>query len=401
MAGLEPVHWPDTDSYFAIDFLGGATRLWTVPLEYQALPADWLRVVGQTALGILGWGVLAFAAARACLLRPVGLGAAGAVLLLGLTPQVTEWDLTLLAESTTLSLTALGAGLGLLVAERQGGRAVIAALAAVLVLWTFARHANAIVLGLAFPVVAGLAIWRLPRRQAAVVTAGLALLSAWALYSVSREDQIWRGNAQHMLFKRLLQEPEARSHFEERGLVITPALDRQTRHFARPGNSAFDDPPYRRWLDDRFRSAYASYLVTNAPSVLTDPLRELPRRVSESAPYATPRGVLPEPAADVLWADDGRRLWLFLLAAGAVGLWLWSLRRAPPRGAEIVPWALILLALAWVEVAWNSSTEELPRLFLPAGASLRIGLILLAAFALDRTLSTRAPIAQLDRATPS
>jgi hypothetical protein len=97
--------------------------------------------------------------------------------------------------------------------------------------------------------------------------------------------------------------------------------------------------------------------------------------------YAEPRRVLPGFLQAALW---GTRLWLLAMAVGSLGLWLFSLRRGRPRRVEIVPWALLALSVIWSELVWNLSATELLRLSVPAGVALRLGLLMLGAFAADR-----------------
>ena len=119
--GLPPVRFFDTPSYFPIDFLGNAPRLWTGPLLFNILPDDPWRVAGQVVLAVVAWGTLAGATAESA--RDVHVKRVGAavVLIVGLMPQVTQWDLLLLSESTALSLTVLGTALALRVFSGRAG----------------------------------------------------------------------------------------------------------------------------------------------------------------------------------------------------------------------------------------------------------------------------------------
>lgn len=66
VAGLEPVRYPDSATYFSVDFLGGAYRLWTVPVGFKLLPGDPFRVAGQVTLAVVAWSAMAVAVARVC-----------------------------------------------------------------------------------------------------------------------------------------------------------------------------------------------------------------------------------------------------------------------------------------------------------------------------------------------
>lgn len=391
VAGLDPVSYPDTRTYFWLDFAGGAARLWTVPLLFRVLPGDGWRVAAELVIGILCWGALAVATARACLRPVVGACGAAAVLLLALTVQVTQWDLILLSESLALSLTALGTALALFAAEKRPSPALVAALLGVVLLWTFTRHINALALGVTFPLVAAALLWRLPRSQALLLVAVLGVVAAWGLLAIRRSAP-WVGNSKQLLVERLLQDPGATRYFADRGLPITPELRREVRLRSRLGDfphlrkSVVDDPRFVRWIDEEWRPAYASYLLKNAPQTVTEPLAKAPRELTTNPAYSKPRAVLPGAVQDPLWNRNRHPLGLLVFAGAAAALWLVSLSRGPPRAAELVPWALIGLGIVLAQLAWTFSATEAPRLFLPAGADVNIGLMLLVVFAADRLL---------------
>lgn len=391
VGGIGPVTFGDTHSYFSFDPLGNGERLWTVPLLFKSMPSHQLRVAAQVAIAIVSWGALALEVGRA--LRHSVLAAVGAVLVLAvaLTVEATQYDLALLSESLTLSLLALGTAAGLWLARRGASRWTLAALLTVVVLWAFARYPSAVAVALLFPAGAGLALWRLPRKTAWITVGALFLISVWCLYAVSRQDHIWRINAYHLIVGRILPDRDARDHFVDRGLEVTPALRRASREHLGPNNPAFDDPAFQDWLTDEWRPAYASYLLKHWPSTLWDPLRETPRWASED-PHDTPaRHVLPRSVETLLW-NPGHDTWALLTLAGAsILLWILSLLRGPPRPVELVPWGLVLLGVVQSEIIWNYSAQELGRLFVPSGATLRLGFVLLALFAVDRVLSARGP----------
>jgi hypothetical protein len=387
VAGLEPVRYPDSASYLSVDFLGGAIRLWTVPLGYRLLPGDAARVAAQVLLAVVAWGALAAFAARACRHPVVARAAALAVLLVGLLDQVTQWDLIILSESTALSLTVLGAAIALRIATPPPSRWALPALLAVLVLWAFTRHVNALALVIAFPLIAGLVLWRLPRRRALAVVAAGAVLSLWAGYAASRDNRIWLFNAYGIAAARVLPDPGATNYFVARGLPL--AVFREQARRQPDHGVASHNPRIRAWIRARWKQAYASYLAEYPVHTVTEPLRAAPRLLSSdqvSLAYATPRAVLPEPVERLL---GGTRVWLAALVGGSLALWLVSLRVARPRPVEIVPWTLLGLGLVWAELVWNLSADELPRLSVPEGVAVRLGALLLAAFAADRMLTER------------
>jgi hypothetical protein len=391
VVGKSPVSFPDTGTYFTFNLLGGENaRLWTIPLVFKAMPSDPARVAAQVAIGIGCWGALAVETGRALRNPVVARIGAALVLILALTVEVTQWDLTLLSESITVSLMALGVALALWLGRRGGLPVLLAALLGAVVLWAFTRYVSAVSVALLFPLGAGLALWRLPRRTAWVTVAALLLTSAWSLYAVSRQDFIWRVNAYQIILQRILPDDEATRYFTDRGLEVTQGLRRASRENLGPNTRAFTDPRFQRWLEDEWRRAYASYLLRHWASTIWDPLHETPTWASEDTKYSKPRHVLPRRAENLLWNPGHDTPALLALGGGALLLWLLSLLRGPPSPVELVPWVLVLLGIVQAELVWNYAASELGRLFVPPGATLRLGFLLLALFAADRLLTARA-----------
>jgi hypothetical protein len=99
--------FPDTPTYSEVNFLGGATRLWTVPLIWMLVPGSSLDTWAQVLLGVAAWLTLAVALFRVVANRRLALIAFATVLLVGLCVQTMEWDRVLLSESISLTLLLL------------------------------------------------------------------------------------------------------------------------------------------------------------------------------------------------------------------------------------------------------------------------------------------------------
>ncbi len=98
----------DSEGYFELDWSGDGTRFWPVPLLYTVISSDAARVVAHVALSCVAWIVLAAGIRRLVpLLRWTG---PALTLLLGSTPQVARWDLTILSESIGLSIAVACVG---------------------------------------------------------------------------------------------------------------------------------------------------------------------------------------------------------------------------------------------------------------------------------------------------
>ncbi|MGA0863903.1 MAG: hypothetical protein ACO3RB_08455 [Ilumatobacteraceae bacterium] len=88
--------FPDSDGWLILTWWGDNTRLWPVPALLTLAGSDAARIALQFVLGTVAWTFLAVTLAGTSRFpRAIGL----ATLAVGLTPQVTRWDLAILSES--------------------------------------------------------------------------------------------------------------------------------------------------------------------------------------------------------------------------------------------------------------------------------------------------------------
>ena len=391
--GRPPVRFNDSPSYFQIDFLGHATRLWTVPIFYNALPSDSVRVLAQIVLGVACWSALAFAVARSLRNALVARFGALLVLLLGLCIQVTEWDEAILSESLALSLTALLVATLLWLRLRRSTWAMVATLV-VLVLWVFTRQLQAGVYVLvSLPLIAWI-LFRARRhmRSYMLIACALTALAVWSGYASDQARGIMRYNEYYLLTQRILLTPGGAEFFASRGMPDMPALVKA----AATGQlvehaSAVRDPSWQAWNDRHWKQTYAEWLLRHPVADIRAPLVDVPNLLSGFPKYAaSTRVALPSPVQDGLWerTSGDVPLWFALTLV----VWLVSLRGSRPgRLRGNVPVSLDALgagavgfAALWYLAGWHLSSTELPRLSVEAAALLRIGLFLVLLAALDR-----------------
>jgi len=182
--------WPDAFSYAyrdsplwdrgpLVSFTGHAPRLWGVPLLYALFHNDWRRVEAQWAISTVAWALLA-CALWTCLRGTAAKAvASGAVLSFALLTLVTEWDLTIMSESLSISLGVVVVACFLLWL-RTGARIALVALTAAAFYWTFVRaelRLFVVVLGAVLVFLA----WRRRdlRRWAVGAAAALAVAVGW------------------------------------------------------------------------------------------------------------------------------------------------------------------------------------------------------------------------------
>jgi hypothetical protein len=381
--GFSPLRTHDSAGYFAISFTGDATRLWTVPLLYRALPSDSVRVVVQVSIGIACWSLLALAIAHS-VRRPI-LARAGAVavLLLGLCSQVTQWDEMIVSESLALSLAALLVA-AILWWRKRRTRGALVGLLAVVTLWVFTRELQAAVY---LPICIVLIAWIVLRARRYVwLAVALALLGAWSGYAASGNDDILADNAHNLLVLRILREPDGASFFARRGLPDLDALKREaaTRQFVGRRSVVLRDPAWRKWISDHWLQTYSAWLLRHPVANVRHPFGNFSAALSGLPVFAPVRSVLPSPVQGLLWARTAGDLSFWLVVA--VGLWLGSLRSPRRDNLDLIAIGVILAAVLWYFIAWHLTVAQLDRIFVPIGAGLRIGILLLILAAVERIL---------------
>jgi hypothetical protein len=385
-----PVRMPDTGSYYDLDFLGDAIRLWTVPLFYKLLLTDSLRVAGQLLVGIAAWSTLAVTlhgTLDGAVLRRV---AAVTVLVLGLTPQVTGWDATLMSESLAVSLLVLLTAL-LLRLRRQATPALLAACVVVAGLWVFSRQLNVICFLAVLPALIVLGYRWLPRRRAWATIAALIVIGAWGGYTLTGNQTVARWNALGLLELRIAVDQDALSFFEGRGLPQSPQILKERGAFLGSNSPLWQDTRLMRWMDDNFRATYAAYLLRHPRHTLTEPLRQAQGYVS-SAPvsYVRQRDVVPSPVLETVWARSPGDVAFWVVVAFALGVAALA-RSLRVRFAAVAGLLLLATAVATF-VTWHAGPGDFERVFMPVGVSLRLGLLLLIVFAIDALTRQRSVV---------
>ncbi|HEY7177032.1 MAG TPA: hypothetical protein VH442_19130, partial [Micromonosporaceae bacterium] len=100
-----------TDQFYdrgpLVSFTGHAPRLWGTPLFMVMFPTDHARAIGMSVVGAIAWALLALAVAG-YLTRPAAkIAAVASILAVGLTPDVTNWDFSIMSEPLSISFGVL------------------------------------------------------------------------------------------------------------------------------------------------------------------------------------------------------------------------------------------------------------------------------------------------------
>lgn len=370
---------PAFDRGSLVSLTGNAPRLWGVPVFHAIFPNDQARAVAQWAVGTVAWALLAWAL-WACLRTLVArVVAVAVVLVVGLLPQVANWDFAILSESLSISLGVLTLALMLLWA-RTGAVWYLAGATAAAVWWTFTRtdiRVFVVFVILALAVVA----WRRPprRRHALVATAVLVLATIWCTAITPVVDRTYTGwsatpEVRHeeglMLFRlrlHVLPDPEVKAIFQrEFGMPACPGMDEivagpgwQTAKFAEAYERC---PEFKAWGEGNAADVWQRYAAAE-PGVFAKQMREVVRLSVAGSDYAKTERVVPRSVEKLVFPPRG---WVLkalgaalLLAAAAIVV---VVRRRPD------------LALVTTVVAVSSGVSLLAGIWFGAGEYWRFGI---------------------------
>jgi hypothetical protein len=359
-------------------------RGFTVPLFFKVFQSSEARAVAQLVFSVAAWLVLAAVVAR-CLrtpwVRPV---AFALVLGVSLTTEVILWDTLLVSESITLAVTALLLAAGIMLVRSPRGRwlAVVLGLS---VLWAFARDTNAYVLLVVAALVALTLVRPERRRLKGVLVVGLCAVFLLD-YGSAEAGKRWLQPMIDIVDHRVLNDQAMERYFVARGFDTT------------------SNWPAGSWVRDRARGVYAGYLVSHPEYALITPLSGRQNTLWTSPSNAgslidpsmatyndnASHRFLPLPrAAEEVFFPRGVALVCALIAIVLAGAGFVA-RRFGWERIWLVPLAILLTTYPHFLVVWHQSGIEVDRHALEAALLLRVAILLLAVFVVDRALSSRA-----------
>jgi len=465
--GRSPVGFPDSDGYRpptgglpydVVSFLGHAPRSWFLPLVYSSMPSDQSILVLQVVVSIVAWSALAIALASVLRHPAVRVGAGLLVLALATTPQVATWDLALLAESLSISLTVGSLAAWLRFAHNR--RWLPGAVAVLITsMWLFSRpYQYVYTLGLAGLLAAwALSRWWVARRRPApgdsavdvgsragdatgdderrrrrdrrswivptVMAAVLVVCSAWSVVITrntndgyrlrdGRDVPYWSEAFGQNMFKRYLNDPAATAFFQEQGLPPLDGLQPSVHgHFVNDYGDWHvfyaeirNRPEWMAWLEGPSRSAFTEYVVSHPSDVVTDFLDDAPQMLR--SPFLTGYGE----AAEVPGSWLGRQLYFrgsdtnlvvgdtqaLLLLAVALAVAAVATRRRLELPVVVVGVVTVGVGASLFGLSWLGSAYELVRHGIPAVQLLRVGALILVAAGADALASGPRPRADVD-----
>lgn len=220
-AGIDrPIaRFADTPGYENLRFIGSVDRFWPVPLVFDLVPSDTMRVAVHVTVGILAWSWLALVLSR---VSRWPLGMLCAVLVVGLSPQVIRYDLAILSESLGISFTvmAVAATVSLARSPSNGKRVMWCA---VVTLCAMTRPVQLVIL---FACAAWCAVrfLRASRITLAIPTVVLGLLSVWGLALLQGNHPTSMLNFYTVLAERVIPDDTRYAWFTAHGMPDVPGV---------------------------------------------------------------------------------------------------------------------------------------------------------------------------------
>ena len=408
--GAPAARFPDSRSYEQLELTGRALRLPTVPLVYTLLPDDSLRIAAQVLLAAGCWWFLASVAARLIHDRRIAIGLRLLVLVLGLVGPVATWNSTILSESIALSLTALMIGGWLRFAQAPSRWAAVLALVAT-VLWTFTRQQHVpLTLLIALTGLAWFVLVSKRDRLSVAIAVALVATGTLAVAAASRNQTISNRNVASVVQLRVLPDRDRRTWFIDHGMPYSPALARLS---GRPYRDRSEEPrSFNDWVDQGAARSYLRFVLTHPAYTLRGPLpyfvgkrpsedyarafgisqRRVMSLLSPDADYGVHRAVVPWPIQWVVfrpgYAFDLLGLAVFALAATLLTCLRWGFDRRLWVPLLVVASAIPQGYLVWL--GGGEAVAELDRLSVVLAVSVRIGVWIILAVAVDRLVNRRS-----------
>ncbi len=412
-ANADTIEFPDSASYlvkaasplWSLDFYFGDGRFVIVPLVYKLAallcPSNDCLTASQLVLSLVAWLYFAWAATTRAAAGWVAVASWGAVLALGLTGAVIQWDTAILSESVTTSAWVAVVAAWLRLAEGVTGRRV-AWLLAISAVWSLTREANSLMLMPLGVVLVCWSFWYLPagrQRIACWLIASTWVAFVVVTFTISGHGERWFIPMLNVVGKRVLPAPDRTAFYQARGMPLNGALRRMTGEVASGKDLAFFNDPdleaFRNWLRARGRRTYADDLLTHPVRTLTEPLQDVGYFICpDLSPYVPPgyRPVLPDLGRSFCVPSRATAVVAGTFLVGTTLLVLaWLRRQREPRADGFWIVTIAALLMGWQPFVWLTwhiiGGMEVSRHVLSGTLELRVGSVLLMLYVAQRSVN--------------
>lgn len=400
-SGVAALVYRDTASYLevagrsllSLHFWAGA-RPWSLPLLYKFVPDHPQALANaQLVVSIICWLALAAAVARSLNNRVYRVIGFAAVLGFSMSFAVIRWDLVLLSESLSISLSVLlvAAWLELV---RQPRAATVIGVLVVSLLWVFTRDTNSYLIPLtAIP--AAVWAWRpgeRGRRWPLILTGGLLAMAVLSVAATGTKEGKLRRTERpllHVVGRRVLEIPAQERYFREHGMPRpTPLVVRQRKRLAGIGDGIPSDPATDRflaWVRAHAKGTLGRYLLTHPGAAIRPVIRSRQLLLSgvDAVRYRSPdrdeQPILHGRLARAFFPARVLFVGLGLIAALALTGLAALLGRA--RRVWLVPAGLVALQAPHAFLVYHGDTLEIARHAIVMAIMTRLGIMLMILFA--------------------
>jgi hypothetical protein len=363
--------YPDTRQYrsLAQALTWRGVRPPLVPLFLRLSDDNHTIALLQTLIYIASSLALAFAASR--WMRREKLLAFGAALLFALVPQHFLWCRSISSESLTLSELYLLLALTTVLCrppERKLWQIVawVGWLSAA-ALFIFTRDANGYLL-LFLCTAAAVAGGRRAMRQTAAALVFTAILTSICAHQAT-EAHRWKWPFVNILAQRVLEHPDRRDFFAERGMPVNPGVMCLAGRWG--WDCQGDLSGFGPWLDGDIKGVYAQYLLHHPLETVLRPFVHLDETVMTQDGKKGMFFYFHQPSTWYWWFGKMFYEWyavLFLLACG----FAWAVWK---RGALMPAWVLLASVPLMLWFVWHADAAEPIRHAAIPAALLRLGLM--------------------------
>lgn len=216
---------PDSISYSTfgwldlslVSFLGNASRGWPVPLFYALFPSDSIRILAQLLLATFAYGFLIHSTTYVLHGRKSRWFFSFAVVLVATSPQVSQWDSTILGTSLMMTsfIFLAGALIRIISSSKFDNRFLFFAIS-ILVLLLFQKISNIIFVLPIGGILIFLKFMSLRKSFRAYLVVALVLITPLAFVSSNNQEKYWNGSySGTTLLWQLGSQSPAASNFAE------------------------------------------------------------------------------------------------------------------------------------------------------------------------------------------
>ena len=384
--------WNDSDVYMHIAARSVLSKaFWAgprppaTPLMIDLVGSSNGFLAAQALIAALSWGFLAWTVGRLVAPGWRRVTATWVILAFATAFPITLWNRSVLSESLSLSLLALLFAT-LIWAARRLTWPRVAATTAVCLCFAATRDAQVWTVGfLALAVGVG-ALLAVRRDRGLAVRAGtlaiglaaVVVLTGWGTVSSHRTKQ----NVADVFFVRVFPYPDRVAWFAAHGMPDQQQIDLLAKATTTaPGEAkavffSASDPtfaPLEHWINSQGTDTYGLWLLTHPGYLVTEPLLR-PERAFNFAHgsltfYAASTRRLQSPLTIVLWPPL-----IGLLVLAGVAAYASVLSRAWRQGVWRMVFALTVIGVLSMLVAWHGDGQEVTRHTVEGLAEVRLGL---------------------------